>query len=81
MLSDSEKMIEMPIRLNVVSEPPDEKIFAGSGAPRGGDPHAVELEVVPRGRRSAGRRTHVGHVSRVPIRPIGRKIRTSTSIR
>ena len=74
-------MMEMPIRLNVVSEPPEPKILRQQQQhDRGRDPHAVEFELFGGGRqRRRGAGGDLAHVSRVPSRPIGRKIRISTS--
>ena len=77
-------MIEMPIRLNVVSEPPDEKIFGSTMSTAATiDPDAVEFQAIAGAgkRRRDGLGGRVGHVSRVPRRPIGLKIRISTSKR
>ena len=75
-------MMAMPIRLNDVSEPPEEKTSGNTtSAARGDQPDAVEAQAAARlllqqfGRGGCG----VAHVSRVPNRPIGRTIRISTS--
>ena len=77
-------MMEMPIRLKVVSEPPELKICGNASNARcGNDPRGVEFEAgrPMAGRGGAMRRGDIAHVSRVPIRPIGRKISISTSSR
>ena len=75
-------MIEMPIRLNDVSEPPEEKIIGRTISAIAADqPDAVEAQLSPAGRPGAFgvEVVAVGHDSRVPIRPMGRTIRMSTS--
>ena len=76
-------MMEMPIRLNVVIEPPELNIFGSSSSTIAAAIHdAVESELFGRGRqRRGGAGGDLAHVSRVPSRPIGRKVRISTMSR